>query len=276
MKIGLSTLLFVRSSIEESVKAIAALGSDLVEIVYDAPHFTSEKDRDKLPGLKEIIDSAGLDVTIHGSFWDLNPASHHHEVREISLKQAKLSIEACRFLGGAVVILHPGRIAVPELESSARGANQRYLAQLKECLAFAKDRGVRLSLENINFPYYLYPSIEDISELIENYEGIGLCLDIAHAYRYMKSVKKSEPEVRIAQAIKQLRRQIVHVHIHDNHGESDEHLIPGDGSINFEPIVAALKATRYSRMVAIELFDLGNALETGRVGLERVRKHLRQ
>jgi len=78
MKLGLSALLFPKASVEEVIKFSAKLGAECVEIIYDVPHFQPDYDQRKLSGIKELLDAHGLGVSVHGSFWDLNPASHHH------------------------------------------------------------------------------------------------------------------------------------------------------------------------------------------------------
>ncbi len=274
MKVGLSSLLFVHSSIEDSVRAIAGLGSECVEIIYDVPHFMPDHDPRQLGGLKELIDSHDLEVAVHGSFWDLNPASHHQEIREFSLKQVKRSIEACENLGGEIVVLHPGRVAVPEVGWFMDGARQRCLDFFQKCSAFARERGVKVAIENIGLPFYACSSLEELGEIVDAREGLGITLDIGHDYRRSKTAKIENPEQGMAETIKRLGKQIIHVHIHDNHGEQDEHLVPGQGSIDFKPIVSALKAISYNGMVVVELFDPGNAVEAGRMGLERTRRLL--
>lgn len=275
MKIGLSTLLFIHNSVEESVRTIADLGSECVEIVYDVPHFLHERDKKKLVPIREIVKSNKLDVSIHGSFWDLNPASHHEKVWEASLEQTKLSIDACYRLNGKIVALHPGRVIIPELEWFMRGAIERYLRLLNECLAYARDRGVKIALENVNPPYSTYHGLEELSKLVEGQDDLGICLDIGHAYRGLAS-RVSNPEIVIANAVKKLRKQIIHIHLHDNHGEDDEHLVPGKGAINFGPIVDAIKKIQYSNMIIIELFDPVNSVETGRAGLNRTMEMLKR
>ncbi|MDI6884550.1 MAG: sugar phosphate isomerase/epimerase, partial [Hadesarchaea archaeon] len=242
MKLGLSSLLFVRSSIEDAVRTIAELGSECIEVIYDVPHFMPDHDPRQLGGLKELIDSYGLDIAVHGSFWDLNPASHCREIREFSLRQAKRSIEACKHLGGKILALHPGRAAIPELEWFMREANQRCLDFFEECSAFARESGVKLAIENIGLPYYTCSSLEELGEIVDGREELGITLDIGHAYRREKAAGIENPEQDLAEAIKRLGKKITHVHLHDNHGERDEHLVPGQGSIDYEQIVSALKA----------------------------------
>ena len=45
----------------------------------------------------------------------------------------------------------------------------------------------------------------------------------------------------------------LHIHIDDNTGDGDAHLIPGDGGIDFGPFAPALKDTGYDGFISAEL-----------------------
>ena len=62
--------------------------------------------------------------------------------------------------------------------------------------------------------------------------NIGVCLDLGHAHI----------TVGVAEAIATLGNRIASVHVHDNHGMKDEHLWPGDGTIDWPATAKALKA----------------------------------
>ena len=86
MKLGLSSLLFVHNSIEEAIQISSDIGTGCIEIIYDIPHFPPDYDQRKLSALRELLKSYDLRVSVHASFWDLNPASHHRELWERSSK----------------------------------------------------------------------------------------------------------------------------------------------------------------------------------------------
>jgi sugar phosphate isomerase/epimerase len=275
MKIGLSNLLFVKSSTEDAVRKVAELGAECIEVIFDVPHFMSNYNFNQLNELREQIYSYGLDVSVHASFWDLNPSSHHLEVREFSMKQVKRSIEFCQRLDGKVLVLHPGRVAIPELDWFADGADRLSIEFFDECATFAKRREVVIGIENIGLPSYACSSLEELAAIVGDRDDLGITFDIGHAYRRAKSSGVENPEQSLVDFIKNMGHKIIHVHLHDNHGERDEHLVPGQGSIDFKPIIRALKAINYDGFIVVELFDPGNAFETGRLGLEKTRELLK-
>jgi sugar phosphate isomerase/epimerase len=54
-------------------------------------------------------------------------------------------------------------------------------------------------------------------------------------------------------SVRKAREYLAHVHIHDNDGTKDQHLVPGDGKIDFAPIVKALREVGYDGYVSAEL-----------------------
>jgi len=273
MKFGLSSLLFVRIPIERAIDLTSEAGFEAIELIYDIPHFPLGFDRRALAGLRELISSRGLEVSVHSSLWDLNPASHLDQLFRLTLKFARNSVNACRALNGEVVVLHPGRCPIPEVKTVMGGAKERYRKFVSECLSYAGDRGVTLALENADGHPTNYPSsIEDLLPLLRELEGAGVAFDIGHAYLAERRHKNPKPELAIASAIKRVGNRLVHVHLHDNRGVHDDHLVPGKGAVNFEPIVAALKAIKYGRLVVAELWDPERPERTARLGLKHTKR----
>jgi sugar phosphate isomerase/epimerase len=67
--------------------------------------------------------------------------------------------------------------------------------------------------------------------------GLRFNFDIGHAH--LADGPESE---RIEKAFAPLRELAVSAHIHDNHGEKDEHLPPYEGTIDWESAVKILKS----------------------------------
>ncbi len=50
-----------------------------------------------------------------------------------------------------------------------------------------------------------------------------------------------------------MRGRIVTTHLHDNHGEKDEHLLPGEGTIDWDAAVKTLRAIPEELPLVLEL-----------------------
>jgi sugar phosphate isomerase/epimerase len=74
-------------------------------------------------------------------------------------------------------------------------------------------------------------------------DTVAVCLDLGHAH----------VTVGVPDAIATLHGRIASVHVHDNHGQKDEHLWPGDGAIDWPATVAALKTLPEPPATVLEL-----------------------
>jgi sugar phosphate isomerase/epimerase len=116
------------------------------------------------------------------------------------------------------------------------------LTALEHLGAFAHPLGVRPLVENLTSQPTAPEHLMEILE-IGHLDSIGVCLDVGHAHL----------TVGVSEAIATLGSRIVSVHAHDNHGLKDEHLFPGDGTIDWPAAVAALNALPTPPAIVLEL-----------------------
>lgn len=125
----------------------------------------------------------------------------------------------------------PFRYLVQHLGASREDADpRRYDAafnSLEHLVVFAKQRGVTIALENTPGELASPPNLRHFVH--DTRLDVRLCFDTGHAH--MESGVEHEYET--------MRDLVVTAHIHDNHGERDDHLLPYQGSIDWS---AALKA----------------------------------
>jgi sugar phosphate isomerase/epimerase len=125
----------------------------------------------------------------------------------------------------------PFRYLVQHLGASREDADpRRYDAafnSLEHLVVFAKQRGVTIALENtpgeLGSPTSLRHFVQDT-----RLHDLRMCFDTGHAHM----------ENGIEQSYEAMRDLVVTTHIHDNRGEKDEHLLPYEGTIDWN---AALK-----------------------------------
>jgi sugar phosphate isomerase/epimerase len=86
----------------------------------------------------------------------------------------------------------------------------------------------------------------DPEELLKSIEGtgLGICLDAGHAHT------SGNVDAWLERA-----PRFINVHLHDNRGERDEHLVLGEGTVPFESILGALRGV-YKGTYVIESADL--------------------
>jgi len=274
LRIGLPTALFIHNTVQDAVLKLSNLGVDCIEIVLEVPHFPPEaREVEVQRELKELLSTVDVDLSAHSPFYDLNLGSSYREIREFAAVWIKKGIDLCSFLGIEVMTVHPGYFPAYQIPRLFRDARARFVEYLRECVRYGKERGVKVSIENIQAPYFFCYRLDEMAELVGEVEGLGLTLDIGHAY-IMKVTDGSEaPEEEIAEAVSgRLRDHLTHIHLHDNRGVKDSHLAPGEGAINFKPIVDAIKAVGYSGQIIVEAWAPERSEEAGARALAAARK----
>jgi sugar phosphate isomerase/epimerase len=155
-----------------------------------------------------------------------------------AMDEIKRALETAEQIPFRNLVIHLGD---KDDEWSPRTAEYAFTA-LEHLGAFARPLGVRPLVENIfNEP----TTPEHLVEILEigHLDQIGVCLDLGHAHI----------TVGVPAAIDTLGGRIVQVHAHDNHGMKDEHLLPGDGAIDWLTTVTALNALAEPPAVVLEL-----------------------
>jgi sugar phosphate isomerase/epimerase len=143
---------------------------------------------------------------------------HPEKARRIdAMDEVKRALETAEEMPLRYLILHLGQ---REDRWSPRTLEHAMTA-IEHLQAFARPLGVKLLLENIENEVTESPNLVETIR-IGHFKDVGVCLDLGHAYLASGG---------IAAAIAELKPLIRTAHIHDNHGQKDEHLWPGDGAI---------------------------------------------
>src|SRR5271155_3789227 len=154
-------------------------------------------------------------------------------VRRIeAMDELKRVIDVAEDLPFSRLILHMGgsrETADPRKRDAA-------FSSLEHLVLHAHHRGVTIAVENttseMGDPAYLRAFVDET-----RLTGLRFNFDIGHAHL------ADGPEAeRIEKAFAPLRELVVSAHIHDNHGEKDEHLAPYEGTIDWEAAVKTLKS----------------------------------
>ena len=196
--------------------------------------------------IEEVISSTNLGVTVHAPYGDLNLATLNDPIWNESIHQICTCIEHAASLTDRVTI-HPGYLS-PVGKLLPQKVWELQKEALRRIGKFAADRSVLACLENmIGVKEFLCRQPEELIGMTEGIEGIGMTFDFGHA-NTMGKVDNFLPYVGKAH----------HIHIHDNHGMSDEHLPLGAGTINWDTVGREI-AAHYSGTVVVEGRTIGEA-----------------
>jgi sugar phosphate isomerase/epimerase len=239
----LSTYMFVsRKLTRELISQIGGVGFNGVEIFCSRSHFDYNS-KEEIQNIGGALADAKLKLTsLHApTSRDLSPTREGGQplsiceverVRRIeAMDELKRAIDVAEELPFSRMIFHMGgsrETADPRKRDAA-------FSSLEHLILHAKHVGVTICVENttseMGSPAYLRSFIDET-----RLNGLRINFDIGHAH-----LADGPEENRIAEAFEPLRELTAGTHIHDNHGEKDEHLPPYEGSIDWTAAVALLK-----------------------------------
>ncbi|WP_429886047.1 sugar phosphate isomerase/epimerase family protein [Geoalkalibacter halelectricus] len=189
--------------------------------------------------------SAGLRVTVHAPFMDLNPGALEPLVRDATRRRLDQALEAAALLEARCVVMHPG------YDRWRYGGNEDLW--LEPSLEFwrpleqrAREIGTVLALENVfeDGPGSLQRLLEGLDSPL-----VGHCFDVGHWHLFCRD------KVSLEEWFGRLGRHMVHVHLHDNRGEGDDHLPPGQGLIPFTKLRDLVQDQAPRASLALEVHD---------------------
>lgn len=258
-ELGFSSLAFYGENLENALSWADNNNFELLEIVAENNHAIDEE---TLPWVKEMLASYDLSYTVHSPFSDINISSLNKSIRKESIRQVKYSIFAVHEIGGKVLTFHPGRHSAAT--SKSRDSTKNILFDsLKEISDFNKDYGVTIALENMPDTFITTMRVsQEVLEILEQKQlsGIKHTMDVGHL---------ETNNVNIGEYIHDLRNYLVHIHLHDNFGEFDNHLPLGDGNINFPIIFRALNDINYNGRIILEMTKTEDILKSREYLIEK-------
>lgn len=235
----LSTYLFIKRKLTPGLLTeIARHGIQSVEIFCARAHFNYQSTdvvreiaatlRDHNLKLHALHSPAERDFNpMHESGAPLSICDLERVRRLEAVDEIKRALDVAEYLPFPFLVQHMG--------SSRDTADERRFdaafSSLEHLHIFAKERGVSLALENtpgeLATPAHLRQFIVGT-----RLTDVRMCFDIGHAHIGDGVLASLEP----------MREFLVTSHIHDNHGDKDEHLLPYEGTIEWKRALPALPA----------------------------------
>ena len=235
--------------------AIAASGFAAIELFATRSHFDYH-DAAAVDRLAGWLRDAGVRLhSVHApisegttdGIWGpaLSIASADAARRRRAVQETETALAIANAVPFDFLVLHLG---VPDELRPGAGENQLDAARrsVEEIHGLAERRGVRLALEVL--PNAL-SSVEGLVRLIDSLEldNAGICLDFGHAAMMGD----------LLDAIEEASGHLLTTHVHDNHGR-DEHLVPGEGNIDWSSALFATQKIGYEGVFLFEVADTGD------------------
>lgn len=164
----------------------------------------------------------------------------------------------------------PFRYLVQHMATSRQPADPRNLdaafSSLEHLVLFAKQRGVTIAVENTPNEFC---SAESLVQFVKQtrLNDLRFCFDIGHAH-----IGEG-----VAPSFELMRDRVATVHLHDNNGEKDEHLLPYEGTIDWDSALGALAGAPEPPALVLELKERSPgapSLDQIRAAFDKLEKHL--
>lgn len=267
-RFGVSTHLYHDYRLDrEHLVEIAAHGFEWLEVFATRSHFDYH-DSAAVRALGEWLDDTRLTLhSIHAPItasltkgeWGekFSTAVTDEERRRKTLNEAEAALAVAQTIPFKYLVVHLG---VPDGNKPVPGDNSREAARrsIDALHDMARRAGVRLALEVIpnalSTPESLVTLIEDS---LEDYD-VGICVDVGHAHMMGD----------LNDAIEHCAGHILTTHLHDNRGKSDDHLPPGQGTIDWAATLMEFQKVGYD---GVWMFEVANTSDPKTV-LEKTAK----
>jgi len=252
-RFGVSTHLYHDERLQKAhLLEIAASGFDAVELFATRSHFDYH-DRVAIRELKEWLAESGVTLhSVHAPITDaflkgrvqrnFSTAFRDSDARKATMREMELALDIATELPFSFFVVHLG---VPDEQRSGSDDNHRDAAirSIEDIHAMAERAGVRVALEVMG---NRLSTADDLVELLDRtFEGanLGICMDVGHAHILGDA----------AEAIETTSEYLVTTHIHDNRGQSDDHLVPFQGTIDWAATIMAFEKIGYDGVLMYEV-----------------------
>lgn len=257
MKLAFSTNAYTRHSLIDALRGIKRAGFAGVEILADTPHaYPDAIDGTLTNGVKRELDALGLavsNINVNCSFgyWKDAPPEPYFEPSLISpnpqhradrTRLIRKALEFAKDVGAANVSITSGRMLggmPPE------PAAKQFAESIRPILDRADQLNVDVGIECEPGLYLEY--VAELREWIDRlgHRRLGANLDVGHS----QVIGESIPD-----AVKLLNDRIWNLHVEDIPGRKHYHMIPGQGTLDWQGLKRALIEVNYQRFLTVELY----------------------
>lgn len=240
----------------EEINLISKAGFDFVEIGMEEPN--AKYDLIDIRVVKDALSIFDNKAIVHTPPW-IDLASVYDRVRQAWIDEFKNFIDISAKLELKLINVHATSHG---LFSNRKILLDNIISSLNAIIDYANRFGVSIMLENMPRGKSIHSTNE--FRYIMNNSSVYLHLDIGHAFT-------SNGMNAIVSYINEFKDRIKHIHWHDNHGNYDEHLPLGSGSIDHQLVANALKRVNYDNTITVEVFT---NMEDAKRSAEKLREIL--
>ncbi len=251
MRLGYNTNGLAHHRLDDALCLVAELGYESVALTIDHGALAPREDRSEIARIRRLLTDQNLASVVEtGARFLLDPARKHHPTlvsgdageRTRRVDFLKWAIDVATELGSDAVSLWSGVV-------HDEGDEAEIWTRLEESLAavclYAEAKQVDIGFEPE--PGMFIDTMDQFAALQQriNSPRLKLTLDVGHLHCL--------GETPIPNVIEEWKSELVNIHIEDMVGGVHNHLMFGEGEMDFPPIMNALRQAAYDGGVHVEL-----------------------
>lgn len=305
MKLGCASWCFaggvhIDTEYEKVISTIAELGFEGVELIAFTEKFLSEYyTKKKIRELVELMESQNLTLSEFVVYHEIidGLVSFDREEKKKSLERFKNGVQIAKELGTKIVntvshwpkgleapnwylsaYIHPYAYGVKYFDTKLRMKMppnfnwekiwENYVDSIGSCADIANDAGLLFALEG--HTHTIVCHTDSFLRLFKEVNSNALGMNFDTSWQFMQREY-------LPMSIYKLGKKVFHVHTRDSDGQVSYMLPPGQGIIDWEGFIKALKNVGYNGFLSIELggySDMKKVVTEGKNYLEGILKKI--
>jgi len=225
---------------EQEIAMIKKAGFDIIALDGNLSSPVSYASPEGLKIIQKAIRQSGLSVdSVHAPFPEGDRLfSINENERMESFAKCRLAIKAASELDGKIVVIHLIPYGIPE-GGIRRQMIKQGLKSVSSLLEYSSAHNVKLALENGQKKDYDMVLAHFLAEF--DTPSVGFCYDSGH----------ENVQGKCFDILEKFGNRLLTTHLHDNLGQ-DTHMLPGEGSIDWERFVKVIHGIDYHGNLLLE------------------------
>ena len=236
------------NDIISEINKIYDLDFDYVEIGIEGPEGNPDIINKRKDQILKLLKQFKHKPIAHTAYW-IDLASDYEYIRHAWILEAVREIKTAKKIGIDLINFH-ANINGMFYGEKRKAVVDNLIKSLREIVNQAQKYKVDVMLENVPLSKGVH-NLDEFKYIIESVDMLFVHLDVPHAFT-------SGGMASVIGYINTFREKIIHIHWHDNHGQKDEHLPIGEGFIDHQNAVKALKDIGYDKTITLEVFTDNN------------------
>ena len=248
MRIGLFTCGYQRYPLEKAFEDACRFGYDYIELWGGYPHaYVGDLKKNSTAQIRAFIDKYKMPVecfTPEHNGYPFNYMAGDEEQWERCMRYLEDAIDITAEIGAGKMLFSAGHAGYCVSEKEVFSRLRKSLERLT---AYAEKKGIMLLLEPLTvYESNVICSLRDLERALESVKSeylAGMC-DLAVPFT------TGEPA---AEYVRRLGKRFQYLHVIDNDGMSDSHILPGDGTLPMKSVLKEIQRAGYDGQATIEL-----------------------